>query len=84
MEFVQEYVLEVNTGSLDTDEVIVHLHLEAESSEIIRHIRAELQARLRIIPDVRIHSAESLRLLQYPDGSRKIQRFIDNRKHHPF
>ena len=80
MDHVVEYVLEVNTGSLDTDEVIVHLQLDQENSEVIRHIRTELQARLRIIPDVRIHSADSLRLLQYPDGSRKIQRFIDHRK----
>ncbi|MFN8155040.1 MAG: AMP-binding protein [Bacteroidia bacterium] len=82
MEHVQEYVLEVNTGSLDTDEVVVHLQLDVESNEVIRHIRTELQARLRIIPDVRIHSADSIRLLQYPDGSRKIQRFIDHRKPH--
>ncbi len=80
MDHVVEYVLEVNTGSLETDEVIVHLQLDQESSEIIRHIRTELQTRLRIIPDVRIHSSNSLRLLQYPDGSRKIQRFIDHRK----
>ena len=32
------------------------------------------------IPDVRIHSADSIRLLQFPNGSRKIQRFIDHRK----
>lgn len=80
MDHVQEFVLEVNTGSLETDEVIVHLQLDAENNEVIRQIKSELQARLRIIPDVRIHSADSIRLLQFPDGSRKIQRFIDHRK----
>jgi phenylacetate-CoA ligase len=42
-------------------------------------IRAELQARLRVIPKIVWVSADEIRRMQFPEGGRKAQLFKDHR-----
>jgi phenylacetate-CoA ligase len=78
--FVKEYAVEVFTGDLGLDEIRLHIntHLSVDECEV--KIRPALQSGLRVIPLLQFHSANSINQLQFPEGSRKQVKFIDNRK----
>ncbi|HEX4852284.1 MAG TPA: AMP-binding protein [Puia sp.] len=80
MQDVQDYVAEVYSNEIGTDEVLLHIHPVHHNEEADHRIRAYLQARLRVTPQVKYLSAEELQKLQFPDGGRKAIKFIDKRK----
>jgi len=77
---VVEYVVEVNTGKFDTDEVTLHIQLAEPGHDILENVRTAIRSRLRIIPLIRCLSGDEIKILQFPEGSRKAQRFKDLRK----
>ena len=80
MEDITDFVAEVFSNEIGTDEVLLHL-LPAEHSEDSDHrIRSYLQAKLRVTPQIRYVSAEALQKLQYPTSGRKPIKFIDKRE----
>ena len=79
MENVVDFVAEVYSNDMGTDDVLIHILPENLTEECDRTIRANLQARLRVSPAVRYITAEELQKLQLPEGGRKIIRFIDRR-----
>lgn len=79
MEDVTDFVAEVFSNEIGTDEVLLHV-LPVEISEDSDHrIRSYLQAKLRVTPQVRYVSPEELQKLQFPTGGRKPVKFIDKR-----
>ncbi|WP_143307889.1 phenylacetate--CoA ligase family protein [Chitinophaga vietnamensis] len=79
MEEVKEFVVEVYSNELGTDEILLHLWPREESEETDRKIRSYLQARLRVIPQVRYCDQQEIMRMQFPENSRKPVKFIDNR-----
>lgn len=79
MEDIIDYVVEVYSNDLGTDEILLHLSRTNESEETDHKIRAYLQARLRVSPHVKYISKEQMMQLQFPDGGRKPRKFIDKR-----
>ncbi|MBK5273193.1 MAG: AMP-binding protein [Bacteroidia bacterium] len=79
MEDVLEYVAEVNSNEMGTDELMIHILPENITEECNRSIRANLQARLRVIPHIKYLTAEEMHKLQMPDAGKKIIKFIDRR-----
>lgn len=79
MENVIDYVAEVNSNEVGTDEVLLYIVPSDDSDETDRKIRANLQARLRVSPHVKYITAEEIQKMQMPEAGRKIVKFIDKR-----
>ena len=80
MEVIRDYVAEVYTNDIGTDEVLLYLLPVNTHEETDHKIRAYLQARLRVSPQVKYMTAEEMQRIQFPDGVRKPVKFIDKRK----
>jgi phenylacetate-CoA ligase len=79
MEDVIDFVAEVYSNEIGTDEVLIHILPGDLTEECNRKIRANLQARLRVIPHIKYLTAEEIQKLQMPEAGRKIIKFIDRR-----
>lgn len=79
MENVIDYVAEVSSNEMGTDEVLIYIVPDNYDEETNRKIRANLQARLRVSPHVKYVSEEEIKKMQMPEAGRKIIRFIDRR-----
>ncbi len=80
MEEVKEFVVEVFSNEIGTDEILLHLWPVSESEDTDRRIRSYLQAKLRVIPQVRYCGQAEIMKMQMPEGSRKVMKFVDNRQ----
>jgi phenylacetate-CoA ligase len=79
MEEVLDYVAEVYSNDIGLDEVLLHLLPVDNRVETDHRIRAYLQARLRVSPQVKYITAADIQKIQFPEGSRKPIKFIDKR-----
>ena len=79
MENVIDYVAEVSSNEMGTDEVLIYIVPDNFDEETNRKIRANLQARLRVSPQIKYITEEEIKKIQMPEAGRKIIRFIDRR-----
>ncbi len=79
MEDVLEFVAEVYSNEMGTDEVLLYIVPANLSEECDRKIRANLQARLRVSPHVKYITAPEILKMQMPEAGRKMIKFIDKR-----
>ena len=79
MEDVKDYVAEVYSNEIGTDEVLLHVWAIRNSEETDHRIRAYLQAKLRVTPQIKYITEDDLRKIQFPETSRKPVKFIDRR-----
>lgn len=77
---IKEYVVEVYSNEIGTDEVLLHIVPANTLEETQNKIKAYLQARLRVTPHIKYITAEAMQKLQFPDGVRKPVKFVDRRK----
>ena len=67
MEDISDFVAEVYSNEIGTDEVLLHLLPLKYSEESDHRIRAYLQAKLRVTPQIRYVNAEEIQKLQFPE-----------------
>ena len=79
MEEVLDFVAEVYSNEMGTDEVLINILPITLTEECDRKIRANLQARLRVSPHVKYITAEEIQKMQIPETGRKTVKFIDRR-----
>jgi phenylacetate-CoA ligase len=79
MEDIRDYVTEIFSNEIGTDEVLLHLLPANYSEESDHRIRSYLQAKLRVTPHIRYVNEQTLQALQFPGTGRKPVRFIDKR-----
>ena len=79
MDEVLDFVIEVSTNEIGLDQVLLYLVPTEESEECDHRIRAYLQARLRVSPQIRYVSPEAILKMQFNEASRKPIKFIDKR-----
>jgi phenylacetate-CoA ligase len=80
MEFVGDYVVEVYTGELGTDELRLHVTVNGEITDaIVNQLNSAFQSRLRVLPQIDFTSPGLLEKMQHGNGERKVRRFVDNR-----
>jgi len=79
MEEVVDFVVDVYSNDIGTDEVLLHLLPADNSKACDNRIRAYLQARLRVSPHVNYITAEEIQKMQSNETSRKLIKFIDRR-----
>lgn len=76
---IKEYVAEVSTNDIATDEVLLYIVPKDTTTECDHRIRAYLQAKLRVSPHITYLQPEDMQRLQFPEGVRKPVKFIDRR-----
>ncbi len=77
--FIKEYVVEVFTNELLLDEIRLHINASVPTDDCEMQLRPILQSRLRVMPLLQFHSADTIQKMQFPASSRKQVKFIDNR-----
>jgi phenylacetate-CoA ligase len=82
--FINEYVVEVVSNEMDTDEIILHIATSLNVDECEQRIKPILQSGLRVIPKLNYISAQVIQMMQFPEGSRKAIKLIDHRKKNKF
>jgi phenylacetate-CoA ligase len=76
---INEYVVEVYTGALGTDEMILHIATQLPVDDCERLLKPFLQSRLRVIPTINYLSSSEMHDMQFANASRKPIRFLDKR-----
>lgn len=76
--YVGEYYIEVRSSGDLSDHVIVHLS-SGQGSRDVAYVVREIQARIRIKPEVLIESEEDIRRVVFAPRARKPMRFLDRR-----
>ncbi|WP_346318658.1 AMP-binding protein [Chitinophaga sp. YIM B06452] len=79
MEEVKEFIVEVFSNEIGTDEILLHLSPAEVTEDVDRRIKSYLQAKLRVIPQVKYCTMQEILKMQFPEGSRKPVKFLDNR-----
>ncbi len=80
IDFVENYLIEVYTGELGTDEIIVKVGCRIHNEQYEKIIKDHFRAKLRVAPDVQIFTPEQIIGLSSPEMNRKPVTFVDGRK----
>jgi len=80
IDYVENYVVEVTTNQIGTDEILIHIGSRHPISHREKDIKDHFRARLRVAPDIIFRSADEIHRIQFPESSRKTIKFIDNRE----
>jgi len=78
-EEILDFVIEVSSNEIGLDQVLLYLVPAEDSEECDHRIRAYLQARLRVSPQIKYVNAEEMQRKQFQDTNRKAVKFIDLR-----
>ena len=76
---VENYLVEVFTGSLGTDQVQIRVGSRDHSEELVKRIKDVFRSKVRVAPDILFEPAELIAKLQMPPTSRKAVKFVDLR-----
>ncbi len=76
---VLDYVIEVRTGDLGTDELKISVLLNAVGDETTQKLRSLFQSKLRVVPDIITVTQQQIEKIQLIGQSRKPKKFIDSR-----
>jgi len=80
IEFVENYLIEVYTGELGTDEIVIKVGCREKNEQYEKIIKDHFRAKLRVAPEVQVLTPEQINALNSPEMSRKPVTFIDGRK----
>ncbi|MBO8452926.1 MAG: AMP-binding protein [Bacteroidetes bacterium] len=73
------YIVEVYTNDLGTDEVLVRIGCEDQSDAFLKKVKDMFRSRVRVAPTISFEKADYIAKLQMPPMSRKAVKFIDMR-----
>lgn len=76
---VDNYIVEVFTNSLGTDQIQIRIGSNNHSDAFIKHIKDVFRAKVRVAPDIKFEPIELIAELQMPPMSRKVVKFFDLR-----
>lgn len=76
---VINYVIEVYTNDLGTDEILIRIGSENRSEAFEKEIKDLFRSKVRVAPTISFESAEYVAKIQMPPMSRKTIKFIDLR-----
>lgn len=77
---VKNYIVEVFSNSLETDQVQIRIGSNDRSEEFVKQIKDIFRSKVRVAPDILFEPAEKIAKDQFPAMSRKPIKFIDRRK----
>jgi phenylacetate-CoA ligase len=77
---LKDYVVEVYSSELGTDEIRLFLFTEGNQQELAENLRVIFQSRLRVVPSLEFVDHAEIEKLQLGEKTRKVKKFIDRRK----
>jgi len=77
---VVNYVVEVSTNQIGTDNILIRIGCKNYNENLEKEIKDHFRAKLRVAPDISLHTVEDVNKIQYPETSRKPVIFIDKRE----
>jgi phenylacetate-CoA ligase len=77
---IENYVVEVSTNKLGTDEISIRIAYSESDSDFINRLKDHFRAKLRVAPNIVFDTNENIEKIRFPEESRKAVRFIDTRK----
>ena len=77
--YISNYVVEVFTNDIGTDEILIHIHSHGYESDNELEIKEHFRAKLRVAPLISFVSESTILSMQFPALSRKPVKFIDKR-----
>lgn len=79
IDWIKNYIIEVTTNTLGTDEILVKIGCNKERYESEKLIKDHFRAKLRVAPQIQFYDPSEILRLQTPSNSRKPIIFIDHR-----
>lgn len=79
IEGVKNYVVEVFTNEIGTDEILIRIGCESIPENFEKDIKDHFRAKLRVAPQVKFEDPNLINKLQFPELSRKPVVFFDKR-----
>jgi phenylacetate-CoA ligase len=79
IEGVKNYVVEVYTNQIGTDEILIRIGATDHSENFEKIIKDHFRAKLRVAPSISFESVDYISSLQFPPMSRKPMKLIDRR-----
>lgn len=80
IECIENYVIEVSTNELGTDEILIKAGCGSKAHVSVKTIKDHFRAKLRVAPEIEIFDVKEILKLQFPSGNRKPVTFIDKRE----
>ncbi|MCK9617249.1 MAG: AMP-binding protein [Lentimicrobiaceae bacterium] len=80
IEGVVNYVVEVSTNTIGTDEILIRCGVNSLSADFEKTVKDHFRAKLRVAPSIKIESAETLAKTLFNDMNRKPVKFVDKRQ----
>ena len=79
---IENYVVEVSTNDLGTDDVVVYIGCKNNSENVAKELKDKFRAKLRVTPEIKLTYIEIIQKIQSPEKNRKPVKFIDKRNNH--
>ena len=79
-EEIEHYLIEINTNSILTDEILIKIGTKVPSDTLKERISNHFRAKIRVVPKIEFCDIAVLEQQIYPLGSRKPMKFVDKRK----
>ncbi len=76
---ISNYIVEVYTNKIGTDEIIVRVSSEKAGDELQKKIKNLFRSKVRVAPEVIFEHEEIIARMQNPAMARKTKKFIDQR-----
>jgi phenylacetate-CoA ligase len=80
IDYVSNYIVEVYTNQIGTDEILIHISGKGIGEEKEKDIKDHFRAKLRVAPLITFVSESTIQQMKFPEISRKPIKFIDNRE----
>jgi len=79
IDFIENYFIEVSTGALGTDELLIKVGGKSGIKNAEKQIKDRFRAKMRVAPEIEIISPAEIKKLQMIDVNRKPRIFADKR-----
>jgi len=80
VEYIENYLVEVQSNEVGMDEVIVIAGSKKEGKEVIKDLKDRFRAKLRVAPEIKFAEIDYIKKIQFPQTQRKPVKFFDKRK----
>ena len=77
--YVENYIVEVFTNEIGTDDITINIGATNPPADFEKDLKDHFRAKLRVAPNIKLHSPEIISKMQLPEMSRKPITFIDKR-----
>ena len=79
IDFVDNYFIEVYTGSLGTDEILIKVGCKTMNKNQEKILKDHFRAKLRVAPQIELMKPDEIKDLQFSEMNRKPFIFVDKR-----